>query len=79
MLPMKEITNALSPEICRQRRSRALLEEALVGVLMGHQEQILDIVAAKKQKQEELCNESIDCRMRKKAKQSMDFPSTVSE
>ena len=80
-LSMKEIIDALPPNsfTYRQRRTRASLEAALVGVSLDDRQQLLDVVAAKKRKREKLCNESLDCSMRKKTKPCSDFPSTVSE
>ena len=62
ILLMKEITNRLPLETftCQQRRSCASLEDMLVGASMEHQEQLLNIVAAKTQKWKELCTDPLD-------------------
>lgn len=61
------------------RRSRASLEDVLVGVSIIDVENLLDVVAAKKWKRVEAFNESVDRRMRKKAKPNDEFPCEVSE
>ena len=78
---MKQIVDALPPETFswRERQSRALLEDALVGLFIIHQSMLLDVVAAKKRKRMEDFNDSLDRRMRKKLKPSNDFPFIVSK
>ena len=80
-LSIKDIVDALPPATfsSRERRSRALLEDALVGLSDIDQNTLFAVAANKKRKREDLVNDSVDCRMRKKVKLTNVFPSIVSE
>ena len=81
LLSMKQIVDTLPPETFswRERQSRALLEDTLVGLSIIHQSMLLDVVAAKKRKRVEDFNDSLDRRMRKKLRPSNNFPFIVSK
>ena len=69
-LSIKDIVDALPPATfsSRERQSRALLEDVLVGLSDIDQHTLFAVAANKKRKREDLVNDSVDCRMWKKVK-----------
>ena len=81
ILTMKEIVDALPPETftLRERRSRASLEDALLGLSVLQQNTLLDVVVAKKRKRSEVDDESLQGALQKRRKVSTEFPTVVSD
>jgi hypothetical protein len=80
-LSMEEIAKALPAHTFTpsQRRSRASMENTLVGVSSVHQETLFEVAAAKKRKRDDVIEDIVDCGMRKRFKETNDFPSNVSK